>query len=138
MTGTGIGRGLPHCVRHTETPSAPRVAVYLRISTGRQVEHELSIPDQRAQTQAWTAQRGWRVVAEYIDGTSATDDKRPEFQKMIERACDGENAFDVIVVHSFLAVLSRCLRPRVLRASSPNMACGWSRSRKSWATTRRR
>jgi Resolvase, N terminal domain len=101
MTGTGIGRGLLDSVRDTETPSAPRVAVYLRVSTGRQVEHELSIPDQRAQTQAWAAQRGWRVVGEYIDGTSATDDKRPEFQKMIERACDGENAFDVIVVHSF-------------------------------------
>jgi site-specific DNA recombinase len=61
----------------------------------------MSFPDQRAQTQAWAPQRGWRVVGEYIDGTSATDDKRPEFQKMIERACDGENAFDVIVVHSF-------------------------------------
>ena len=82
--------------------SAPRVAVYLRISTGRQAEQELSIPDQKAQTRAWAAQRGWTVVAEYVEpGASATDDKRPEFQRMIERACDGENAFDVIVVHSF-------------------------------------
>jgi DNA invertase Pin-like site-specific DNA recombinase len=72
------------------------------VSTGRQAEHDLSIPDQRAQTQAWAAQRGWPVVAEYVEpGASATDDKRPEFQKMIERACDGENAFDAIVVHSF-------------------------------------
>ena len=47
-------------------------------------------------------QRGWSVVAEYVEpGASATDDKRPEFQRMIERACDGDNAFDVIVVHSF-------------------------------------
>jgi DNA invertase Pin-like site-specific DNA recombinase len=62
----------------------------------------LSIPDQRTQTKAWVAQRGWTVVAEYVEpGASATDDKRPEFQRMIERACDGENAFDVIVVHSF-------------------------------------
>jgi site-specific DNA recombinase len=76
-------------------------AVYLPVSTGRQAEHDLSMLDQRAQTQAWAAQRGWSVVAEYVDGTSATDDKRPEFQKMIERACDGENTFDVIVVHSF-------------------------------------
>jgi site-specific DNA recombinase len=82
--------------------SGPRVAIYLRVSTGRQAEHDLSIPDQRAQTGAWVAQRGWRVVAEYIEpGASATDDKRPEFQKMIEGACDGENAFDLIVVHSF-------------------------------------
>ena len=82
--------------------SAARAAVYLRVSTGRQAEHELSIPDQRAQCLAWIRQRGWAAVAEYLEaGASATDDKRPEFQRMIERACDGENAFDVIVVHSF-------------------------------------
>ena len=82
--------------------TATRAVLYLRVSTGRQAEHDLSIPDQRAQTQAWVAQRGWTLVAEYVEpGASATDDKRPEFQRMIERACDGENAFDVIVVHSF-------------------------------------
>ena len=82
--------------------AASRVAIYLRVSTGRQAEHDLSIPDQRAQTQAWVAQRGLTVVAEYVEpGASATDDKRPEFQRMIERACDGENAFDIIAVHSF-------------------------------------
>ena len=82
--------------------SAPRAAVYLRVSTGRQAEQDLSIPDQKAQTRAWAVQRGWTVVAEYVEpGASATDDKRPEFQRMIERACDGENAFDVIVVHLF-------------------------------------
>ena len=82
--------------------SSPRAAVYLRVSTGRQAEHDLSIPDQRAQTHGWVKQRGWHLVAEYVEpGASATDDRRPEFQKMIERACDGENAFDVIVVHSF-------------------------------------
>ncbi|NJO36101.1 MAG: recombinase family protein, partial [Rhodospirillales bacterium] len=82
--------------------SAPRAVIYLRVSTGRQAEHDLSIPDQRAQTETWVAQRGWAMVAEYVEpGASATDDKRPEFQRMVERACDGENAFDVIVVHSF-------------------------------------
>jgi site-specific DNA recombinase len=101
MTSPGIRLGSAHTTGKGVPASAPRVAIYLRVSTGRQVEHELSIPDQKAQTQAWAARRSWTVVAEYIDGTSATDDKRPEFQKMIERACDGENAFDVIVVHSF-------------------------------------
>ena len=81
---------------------AVRAALYLRVSTGRQAEHDLSIPDQRAQSLAWLQQRGWTIVAEFLEpGASATDDKRPEFQRMIERACDGENAFDVIVVHSF-------------------------------------
>jgi site-specific DNA recombinase len=82
--------------------SATRAAVYLRVSTGRQADHDLSIPDQRAQCLAWIKQRGWTVTAEYLEaGASATDDRRPEFQRMIERACDGDNAFDAIVVHSF-------------------------------------
>ena len=69
-----------------------RVALYLRVSTGRQAEHDLSIPDQRNQLINWVAQRGWTVVAEYVEaGASATDDRRPEFQKLIERVCDGEN-----------------------------------------------
>ena len=55
-----------------------------------------------AQTATWAAARGLQVVAEYIEpGASATDDRRPEFQRMVERACDGECAFDVVVVHSF-------------------------------------
>lgn len=29
------------------------------------------------------------------------DDSRPEFQRMIERACDDDHPFEVIVVHSF-------------------------------------
>ena len=79
-----------------------RAAAYLRVSTGRQAEADLSIPDQKAQIDAWVAQRGWTLAAEYVEpGASATDDKRPEFQRMIERACDGENAIEAIVVHSF-------------------------------------
>lgn len=81
---------------------AMRAALYLRVSTGRQAEQDLSIPDQKKQTKAWCEARGWEVVAEYVEpGASAMDDKRPEFQRMVERACDGERAFDVIVVHSF-------------------------------------
>ena len=95
-------RGAEQVNRTIAATSAPRAAIYLRVSTGRQAEHDLSIPDQKAQTETWAAQRGWSIVAEYVEaGASATDDKRPEFQRMIERACDGEHAFDVIVVHSF-------------------------------------
>ena len=79
-----------------------RAAVYLRVSTGRQAEHDLSIPDQKAHVSAWVAQRGWIVAAEYVEaGASATDDRRPEFQRMIERASEDDGPFDVIVVHSF-------------------------------------
>jgi DNA invertase Pin-like site-specific DNA recombinase len=121
--------------------SAPRAAVYLRVSTGRQAEQDLSIPDQKAQTRVWATQRGWSVVAEYVEpGASATDDKRPEFQRMIERACDGENAFDVIVVHSF----SRFFRDAFglefyvgkLTKHGVRLVSISSQSPRSWVTTR--
>ncbi len=79
-----------------------RVALYMRVSTGRQAEHDLSIPDQRAQLKAWCRAHGYRIAAEFIEaGASASDDRRPVFQQMIERACDGEQAFNTIVVHSY-------------------------------------
>jgi site-specific DNA recombinase len=86
-----------------EKSDAPvRAALYMRVSTGRQAEHDLSIPDQRSQLQSWCRGNGHPVVAEYVEaGASAGDDRRPSFQQMIERACDGEHAFDLIVVHSY-------------------------------------
>src|SRR5215813_2077406 len=87
MTSIAARLGSAHTTGNGDRASAPRVAVYLRVSTGRQAEHDLSIPDQKAQASAWVAQRGWTIAAEYVEGGStATDDKRPEFQKMIERA----------------------------------------------------
>jgi site-specific DNA recombinase len=81
---------------------AMRAALYLRVSTVRQAEVDLSIPDQLSQTKAYCERHGWRVVAEYAEpGASAMDDNRPEFQRMIERACDEDRPIDVIVVHSF-------------------------------------
>jgi site-specific DNA recombinase len=82
--------------------SLPRVALYMRVSTGRQAEHDLSIPDQRSQLRSWCNAKGYKVVAEFVEaGASAGDDRRPAFQQMIERACDDDQAFDLIVVHSY-------------------------------------
>ena len=79
-----------------------RVCAYLRVSTGRQAESDLSLPDQRKQIAAFCVARGWNLVLEFVEpGASATDDNRPEFQKMIERATDGDRPFDVILVHSY-------------------------------------
>ena len=79
-----------------------RAALYLRVSTGRQADNDLSIPDQRRQAQGYCASRGWEIAADYVEpGASATDDRRPEFQRMIDAATTKPPAFDVIVVHSF-------------------------------------
>ena len=79
-----------------------RAALYLRVSTGRQAENDLSIPDQRRQAKAYCVSRGWEIAADYVEpGVSATDDRRPEFQRMIDAATTKPPAFDVILVHSF-------------------------------------
>src|SRR3954453_21962855 len=85
-----------------ENSIARRAALYMRVSTGRQAEHDLSIPDQRRQLESWCRTQGFTVAAEFIEnGASAGNDRRPAFQQMIERACDGEQAFGVILVHSY-------------------------------------
>src|SRR5271154_1921581 len=79
-----------------------RAALYLRVSTSRQADNDLSIPDQRRQAKAYCVSRGWEIVADYVEpDLSATDDRRPEFQRMIDAATTKRPAFDVILVHGF-------------------------------------
>ena len=79
-----------------------KVALYLRVSTGRQAESDLSIPDQRRQITAYCVAKGWDVAAEFVEpGNTATDDRRPAFQAMIDAALVKPPTFTVIIVHSF-------------------------------------
>src|SRR5258708_5227485 len=95
---------------------AGRAALYLRVSTGRQADSDLSIPDQRRQAKAYCASRGWEIVTDYVEpGASATDDRRPEFQRMIDAATAKPPAFEVILVHSF----SRFFRDQVGPSITP-------------------
>ena len=84
-----------------------KAVLYARVSTPRQAERQLSIPDQLRQMREWCLREGYEVVAEFKDeGASATDDRRPEFLRMMAQAYAKPSAFDVIVVHS----LSRFFR----------------------------
>ena len=77
------------------------VALYARVSTTRQAEIDLSIPDQLRQMRDWCKGQGLAVAAEYIEpGASATDDKRPAFQRMIADATGSPAPFEAIIVHS--------------------------------------
>ena len=83
------------------------VALYARVSTTRQADNDLSIPDQLRQLKEWCKANGHVVVQEYIEpGASATDDKRPAFQQMISDALLKPSAFEAIIIHS----LSRFFR----------------------------
>ena len=89
----------------SETPNAQpaqRAALYLRVSTPRQADHDLSIPDQRRQLEGYCLSNGWEVAAEFVEpGVTGTDDRRPAFQEMMDAAMEKPPAFDVVVVHSF-------------------------------------
>ena len=63
------------------------VALYARVSTTRQADMNLSIPDQLQQMRDWCGDNGHSVAMEYVEpGASATDDKRPVFLQMMEEA----------------------------------------------------
>ena len=106
-----------------------QIAIYARVSTGRQAENELSIPDQLRQMRQWAERSGHVIVKEYIEpGASATDDKRPVFQEMmLEATLRGVAPFQLIVVHSFSrffrdhvegAIYQRRLRKHGVRVES--------------------
>ena len=79
-----------------------RAALYLRVSTARQAEHDVSIPDQKRQGEAYCVTRGYQLVETYVEpGASATNDRRPEFQRMIEAGTSKPTPFDIVIVHSF-------------------------------------
>ena len=79
-----------------------RAALYLRVSTARQAEHDVSIPDQKRQGEAYCTSRGYQLVETYVEpGASATNDRRPEFQRMIEAGTSKPTPFDIVIVHSF-------------------------------------
>ena len=78
-----------------------QAAIYARVSTGKQAQQELSIPDQIAQCEAFCVNKGWTVAKTFIDaGRSGTTDNRPDFQALIAEACSSAKPFDVILVHS--------------------------------------
>ena len=53
-----------------------RAALYLRVSTARQAEHDVSIPDQKRQGEAYCASRGYQLVETYR-GAGRIGDQRP-------------------------------------------------------------
>lgn len=73
-----------------------RAALYARFSSDNQRTE--SIDAQVRAMKAYCQQQHWQIVATYVDeARSATTDRRPNFQKMIEDS--GKNLFDIVLVH---------------------------------------
>ena len=63
------------------------VALYARVSTTRQADNDLSMPDQLAQMRRYCKQHNLVIAHEYSEpGASATNSKRPVFQQMMTEA----------------------------------------------------
>ncbi len=83
-------------------PPSLAIAIYARCSADKQAEKDLSIPAQLDCCRAGAQQRGWEVVAEFVDAAeSATTDDRPQFREMIAAARQKPAPFDYIVVWKF-------------------------------------
>lgn len=78
-----------------------RVATYYRVSTGRQYANEASIPSQRKITASFADQNGYVIIEEFVEAKTATDDRRPVLQDMIERACAPDHPYDAILFYAF-------------------------------------
>lgn len=83
--------------------------IYLRVSTGKQAEKDISIPDQRKQLKAYCKNNAYIISGEYKDSSSGRTDRRPGFQAMIDDLLHGDVCCDLIIVHSF----SRFFRDQV-------------------------
>lgn len=78
------------------------VFLYARVSTDRQVTKDISIPDQLHRMRAYCEAQGYEIVAEYVEeGRTATNDNRPAFQEMMQRALEGGENIHAIILHSF-------------------------------------
>lgn len=87
-----------------------RCALYARVSTPKQAEQNISIPDQVRRMRDHASAREMEVAAVYVEpGASGRDENRPELQKMIDAACVRPKPFEVILVHS----LSRFFRDEI-------------------------
>ena len=85
----------------TATDKPSRAVIYARVSTTRQAEADLSMPDQIKQLQDYCARKQLTVADVFTEpGASALDEDRPVFQEMIGRATSGGRPYDVVVVHS--------------------------------------
>jgi hypothetical protein len=64
-----------------------RAALYLRVSTTRQAEHDISIPDQRRQGEAYCTARGHQLVETYVEpGSTYIRFDQPRCSRRFKRA----------------------------------------------------
>lgn len=76
------------------------VLIYVRVSTDKQADKELSLPAQLAACRQYAAQRNWHVLEEFIEpGASARTADRPELKRLLSRCRDSNPPVGAVIVH---------------------------------------
>ncbi len=75
-----------------------KALAYARVSTTEQAQG-MSIDSQLDRIREYSAQRGLKLVGEYVDrGATGTSDERPEFRRMLEVLLGPSNEIEAVVV----------------------------------------
>ena len=108
--------------------TAPRVGLYIRVSTDKQADHGLSLDAQESELRRFASDRGWQVVDLYVDGgySAKSTEQRPAYQQMIADINHGR--IDTILVTK-LDRLTRSVRnlceinEELLRTGKAHLVC---------------
>ena len=95
------------------------VILYLRVSTEKQADKNLSVPSQLSRLYQYCEEKGHMILREFVDdGISGTIEKRPALQEMM-RFCELNPEVDLILVlmysRFFRDYVSSGLHKRFLR-----------------------
>ena len=96
-----MGRFASRAHRKAKAGPAEGAALYLRVSTVRQLKGDVSIPSQRKAAARHCEEIGREIIAEFVDGATGTDEARENFQRMIDQALAPDCPFDHIVVYAY-------------------------------------
>ncbi|MGL5362975.1 MAG: recombinase family protein, partial [Bosea sp. (in: a-proteobacteria)] len=93
-------------MRRSTRPAQPELARkkraigYIRVSTHRQAEHEVSLAEQQRRIEEYGSQSEFDVVEYFIDrGLSGRTTNRPQFKAMVAFAKDRNNKIDALICY---------------------------------------
>ena len=93
------------------------VVLYARVSTPEQAEKDLSLPAQLGALRQHCKERGYKVVAEYVEkGVTGRDENRPAFQQMLREVLAGSEV-DAILVYQTSRFIRNVERARALKGA---------------------
>ena len=94
--------------------------LYARVSTGRQAENDLSIPDQFMRMRKYCEAQKIKIVDEYKDARSGRTMVRDEMIAMLERVRNSPQKIDYVIVYTFSRFSRDAIDAELLRRDLAN------------------